>query len=133
MDTTRGGTSRLLNICITAGCAVSVSKISKTSKHKNISSLEPLYSSFTEDNGYATIDTKNDDTDNNEGNDGTDGNGNESKDIYNNRRNNSRNVQTNEVTIPEQQEHQREIEKEAHWSSVGKYSSERACIANGAL
>ena len=132
MDTTRGGTSRLLNICITAGCGVE-SKISKTSKHKNISRLEPLYSSFTEDNGYATIDTKNDDTDNNEGNDGTDGNGNESKDINNNRRNNSRNVQTNEVTIPEQQEHQREIEKEAHWSSVGKYSSERACIANGAL
>ena len=64
MDTTRGGTSRLLNICITAGCGV-LSQISKTSKHKNISRLEPLYSSFTEDNGYATIDTKNDDTNNN--------------------------------------------------------------------
>ena len=55
----RRGTSRLIRVDITAGCGISVGAAKrKVTKRKEEATLEPLYSSFGEHNGYATIDVQ---------------------------------------------------------------------------
>ena len=51
MDTLRGGTSRLIRIDLTAGCGNQLERKKKT----KATNIHPLYSSFGEENGYATI------------------------------------------------------------------------------